>query len=67
MSTHYRIIVHGILHKQWWHRFHGWNISHEKENTVLSGEIEDPSQLQRVLSDLRNMNFTLLLVEKTEP
>jgi len=66
MSNFYKIIVDGILHKQWWHRFPDLDISYEKKNTVLIGEIEDHAELQRTLADLRKMHFTLLLVEKRE-
>ena len=66
MSAHYKIIVQGLLHQRWWPRFKEMEIYYEDKNTVLSGTVISQDLIQKTLSDLRNMHFKLILVEKTD-
>ncbi len=64
----YRIIVQGRLDDSWSDWFGGMELSSEANDdgqtvTSLSGPIIDQAQLHGVLSRLRDLGLTLLLVE----
>ena len=64
---HYRIELEGILDKRWINWYQSMIINHlETGVTVVSGPIQDQSALHGILNRIRDMNLTILKVERTE-
>ena len=56
----------GRLDKKWTEWFDGMTIIYEKEDTVLTGQVADQTALHGLLDRIRDINLTLLLVERFE-
>jgi len=64
---HYEIVVRGHLDEHWIKSYGGMNVEHRPTGeTVLSGPIQDQSDLHGILNRIRDMNLTLINVEKKE-
>ena len=62
----YQIRVEGQLNSLWSHWFEGMAIDHEGETTILTGSVEDQSQLHGFLHRIRDLNLTLISVNRLE-
>ncbi len=65
--VHYRIKLKGCLDNKWSDWFEKMAISSEGEETVLTGQIADQAALHGLLIRIRDLNLTLLSVERIEP
>lgn len=64
--SHYRIKVKGYLAKQWTGWFDNMEIEYEEDSTVLTGCVIDQAALYGILNRMRDLNLTLLLVERID-
>lgn len=63
----YRIIIQGCLDRMWADWFEGLAIDYDRAgNTILAGPIVDQSALHGVLARIRNLNLTLISVDRVE-
>ena len=62
----YTIKVEGCLDKKWADWFEGMTVSHEGEMTVLEGPVKDQAHLHGLLARVRDLNLTLISVERGE-
>ena len=62
----YEIKVEGQLNSHWKNWFDGMVIDYEGETTVLTGPVEDQSQLHGLLHRIRDLNLTLISVNRLE-
>lgn len=60
------IIIQGHLDKQWKKSFEGMEISYEKGNTILSGNIQDEAHLHGILNIIRDLNIKLISINPAE-
>lgn len=66
--TFYQIKVKGHLDPHWSEWFDGLTISHEANGeTVLAGPVMDQAALHGLLLKIRDLNLTLLSVQRVEP
>ena len=65
--TDYRIKVKGRLDHRWSDWFEQMAISTEGDETILDGPVADQAALYGLLIRIRDLNLTLLLVERLEP
>ena len=65
--TDYRIKVKGRLDHRWSDWFEQMVISTEGDKTILNGPVADQAALYGLLIRIRDLNLTLLLVERLEP
>lgn len=66
-STIYRIRVKDHLDSHWEHWFDGMMITHTDDGqTLLSGAVVDQCALHGVLEKIRNLNLTLISVQKVD-
>lgn len=56
------IKVHGHLDEKWEDWFDGMEITHEKDNTILSGYIKDEAFMHGILNLIRDLNLKLISV-----
>lgn len=61
---HYSIKVKGYLNKKWSDWFEGMKITYEGEETNLTGPVADQAALHGLLIRIRDLNLTLLSVER---
>ena len=66
-STVYRIKLKGRLDHKWSDWFEQMAISSEGGETTLTGPVSDQAALHGLLIRIRDLNLTLLSVERTEP
>lgn len=66
VDVKYQIKVEGQLNSHWNNWFDGMAIDHEGETTVLTGSVEDQSQLHGLLHRIRDLNLTLISVNRLE-
>jgi hypothetical protein len=66
-STDYRIKVKGRLDLRWSDWFEQMVISTEGGETILTGPVADQAALHGLLIRIRDLNLTLLSVERIEP
>ena len=66
LPVHYRIKLKGYLDKKWSEWFADMAISSEGEETVLTGRVADQAALHGLLIRIRDLNLTLLQVERME-
>ena len=65
--TAYRIKLKGCLDPNWSDWFEKMVISREGDTTVLTGPVADQAALHGLLIRIRDLNLTLLTVERLEP
>ena len=63
----YRIKLKGRLDHKWSDWFEKMAISTEGDKTILTGPIADQAALHGLLIRIRDLNLTLLSVERIEP
>ena len=66
-STDYRIKLKGHLDPEWSDWFEQMAISTEGGDTILTGPVADQAALHGLLVRIRDLNLTLLSVERIEP
>ena len=66
-SKVYRIKLKGRLDHRWSEWFEQMAISTEGDKTFLTGPVADQSALHGLLIRIRDLNLTLLSVERTKP
>ena len=66
-STAYRIKLKGCLDPNWSDWFEQMAISTEGGETILTGPVADQAALHGLLIRIRDLNLTLLSVERIEP
>jgi len=65
--AHYRIKLKERLDQNWSHWFEQIAISTENDQTILTGPVADQAALHGLLVRIRDLNLTLLQVERIEP
>jgi len=60
------IIIQGHLDKKWKNRFEGMEISHEGDNTILTGNLKDEAHMHGVLNIIRDLNLKLISINLVE-
>ena len=65
--TDYRIKLKGHLDPKWSDWFEDMAISTEGDKTILTGSLADQAALHGLLIRIRDLNLTLLSVERIEP
>jgi hypothetical protein len=63
----YRIKLKGHLDSQWSNWFEEMAISSEGGETVLTGQVADQAALHGLFIRIRDLNLTLLSVERMDP
>jgi hypothetical protein len=63
----YRIKLKGHLDHKWSDWFEEMDISHRGGQTILTGRVADQSSLHGLLTRIRDLNLTLVSVERIEP
>ena len=63
----YRIKLKGYLDDKWSDWFDEMAISHGGGQTILTGPVADQAALHGLLIRIRDLNLTLLAVERIEP
>jgi hypothetical protein len=63
---YYVIKVEGFLDKKWVDWFEGMEMSYEGDVTVLRGPMADQAALHGLLARVRDLNLTLISVERVE-
>jgi hypothetical protein len=66
-SRNYRIKLKGCLDPKWSDWFEQMAISTEGGVTILKGPVADQAALHGLLIRIRDLNLTLLAVERIEP
>ena len=65
--TDYRIRLKGCMEDTWSDWFEEMAISTEGDETILTGQVADQAALHGLLIRIRDLNLTLLAVERIEP
>ena len=65
--ANYRISLKGCLDDKWSDWFEQMAISTEGGQTILIGPIADQAALHGLFTRIRDLNLTLLVVERIEP
>jgi len=65
--TDYRIKLKGHLDPKWSDWFEQMAISTEGDQTIMTGAVADQAALHGLLIRIRDLNLTLLSVERIEP
>lgn len=63
-SSIYRIKVKGGLYEPWSDWFDALTIVHQKDETLLTGQVRDQAALHGLLTRIRDLGLPLLLVEQ---
>ena len=66
-STKYRIKLKGRLDPKWSDWFEQMKISTEGGETILTGPVSDQAALHGLLIRIRDLNLTLLSLERIKP
>jgi hypothetical protein len=66
-QVQYRIKLKEHLDHKWSDWFEEMVISHKDGETILTGRVADQSSLHGLLTRIRDLNLTLLSVERIEP
>ena len=66
VNMRYQIRVEGQLNSHWAHWFEGMTIDSEGATTVITGSVADQSQLHGLLHRIRDLNLTLISVNKLD-
>ncbi len=62
MKGKIKIKVEGHLDNNWEHWFNGMDITHEGDNTILSGNVKDEAFMHGILNRIRDLNLKLISV-----
>ncbi len=62
----YTITLQGNLDRDWSAWFDGMVVTHEGENTILTGEIRDQAALRSILIKAWDLNQTLVSVNQVQ-
>ncbi len=65
--AHYRIKLKERLDQNWSHWFEQIAMSTENDQTTLIGPVADQAALHGLLVRIRDLNLTLLQIERIEP
>ena len=65
--ANYRISLKGCLDDKWSDWFEQMAISTEGDQTILIGPVADQAALHGLFTRIRDLNLTLLVVERIEP
>jgi hypothetical protein len=65
--AHYRLKLKGCLDHKWSDWFEQMAISTEGDQTILTGPVADQAALHGLFTRIRDLNLTLLAVERLEP
>ena len=66
IPVQYRIKLKGRLDHKWSNWFEQMKISSEDDQTILTGPVSDQAALHGLLVRIRDLNLTLLAVEREE-
>ena len=66
MNCRTKIKVQGHLDKKWNDYFEGMEISYEGDNTMITGNLKDESQMFGILNLVRDFNLKLISVNTEE-
>ena len=66
-ATNYRIRVKGCLDPKWSDWFEQMAITIQGGDTILRGPVADQAALHGLLIRIRDLNLTLLSIERIEP
>ena len=66
MNCRTKIKVQGRLDKKWNDYFEGMKISYEGDNTMITGNLKDESQMFGILNLVRDFNLKLISVNTEE-
>jgi hypothetical protein len=62
----YQIRVEGQLNSHWTQWFEGMTINYDGDTTVLTGSVADQSALHGLLHRIRDLNLTLISLNKLD-
>jgi hypothetical protein len=63
----YQITVEGLLDTRWSEWFEGWTVTPQEDGTtILTIPLVDQAALHGVLTKIRDLNLSLLSVQKSE-
>lgn len=66
-SSIYRIKLEGHLNPAWSEWFDGWRVTPDDDGaTLLTGPVNDQSELHGVLARIRDLNLTLVYIHRIE-
>jgi hypothetical protein len=65
MKGKIEIKVLGHLDEKWGDWFDGMEITHENDNTILSGIVRDEASIHGILNQIRDLNLKLISVNPT--
>jgi hypothetical protein len=60
------IIIKGYLDEKWINWFDGIDITHNGDNTILSGTLKDDTHLHGILDRIRDLNLKLVSVNPVD-
>lgn len=63
----YRIEVEGLVGKKWQDWFDGFQISYNGINTIIAGDVKDQPELHGILARIRDLNLTLVALQRQGP
>ena len=66
-SYQFQVKVEGILENKWADWFDGMTISHEENNTILTGLLVDQAALYGLLKQVRDIGLNLISVTRSQP
>ena len=67
LNSRYEIRVKGILDGRWTAWFEDLQVSHDGEETVISGPVADQAALHGVLTKVRDLGLYLISVRHLDP
>jgi hypothetical protein len=60
------IKIQGHLNGKWKDYFEGMEISYERNNTILTGNIKDEAHMHGILNIMRDYNLILISIKSVE-
>ena len=62
----YQIKIEGQINSHWAQWFEGMTINYDGDTTILTGSVEDQSALHGLLHRIRDLNLTLISLNKLD-